>query len=183
MQYRSNGSLTPGQQFRLAVLAALALICTGTVGYAYIEDWSVTDSLYMSVITLSTVGFSEIHRLSQPGQMFTMVLIIFGVGLGGYIATTLGQHIVEGQFKEIVARRKMQKKLGKLSDHIIVSGFGRVGRQVSKQLSQQQVSFVVIERDEDSIGHLLSEGYLFVQGDTTDEDILRQVRIDTARTL
>ncbi|MCB2230545.1 potassium channel protein [bacterium] len=165
------------------MLGAVVIVSAGTVGYMYLEDWTFLDALYMTIITLSTVGFGEIRELHAESRMFTIMLIVFGVALGGFIAAAVGQLIIEGQFRELVSRRKMEKRLRKLSDHFIVAGFGRVGRRVAVEFERQQVPFVVIEKDDQSVERLLNDGYLFVQGDATEEDVLREAGIETARTL
>ena len=182
-KYHETSGFSGTQQLRLALFLAVMVVTIGTAGFMYLEDWSLLDSLYMTVITLSTVGFGEVRQLHGESRLFTIVLIMFGVGLGGFIATSLGQLIIEGQFKEIVFRRKMEKRLKNLKGHFIVAGYGRVGRQVARQFQDQKVPFVVVEKSDDAIQELLTEGYLFIQGDATNEDVLHKARIDSAKTL
>ncbi|MBD3404414.1 potassium channel protein [candidate division GN15 bacterium] len=181
--YQTTDRLTAAQQLRAALVMALFIITVGTVGFMYLEDWGMLDSLYMTIITLSTVGFGEVRELHDESRLFTIMLIVFGVALGGFVAAAVGQLIIEGQFRELVARRKMEKALKKLDNHFIVAGYGRVGRRVAHEFAKQQVPFVVIEKDDTSVDHLLHEGYLFIQGDATEEDVLHKAGIDTARTL
>jgi voltage-gated potassium channel len=175
--------MSAAQQLRLAVIAAALIVATGTVGYMYLEGWTALESLYMTIITLSTVGFGEVRNLHPESRLFTMGLIVFGVTLGGFLAATVGQFILEGQFKELVYKRKMEKKLSKLNDHCVVAGFGRVGRQVAKEFAKQKVPFVVIEQGEEAAETLMSLGYEYVIGDATDDDVLRHAGIERAKTL
>ncbi len=175
--------VSPIEKLRVALLAAVLVISVGTTGLMVIEDMSPLDALYMVVITLSTVGFGEIQVLHDSGRVFMMLLIVFGVILGGFVVTVIGQVVLEGQFREIVARRKMDKQLAKLKGHYIVAGFGRVGGQVAREFDKRKVPFVVVEKDKASIERLLSEGFLYVEGDATDDEVLRRVKIDTAHTL
>lgn len=181
--YQEATGISATQQLRLSLFIAALVVMVGTAGFMYLEDWDVLDSLYMTVITLSTVGFGEVRTLHAESRLFTIVLIMFGVGLGGLIATSLGRLIIEGQFKEIVLRRKMEKRLKNLTGHFIVAGYGRVGRQVARQFNEQKVPFVVVEKSDKAIEDLLGEDVLCVQGDATSEDILHKVRIETAKTL
>ena len=168
----------------MAVLLAFLILIAGTAGLMYLEDLSLIDALYMVVITLSTVGFGEVKQLAESSRIFVMVLIVFGVGLGGYIATVIGQFVLEGQFGEIVARRKMDKYVKNLQRHFIVAGYGRVGRQVVQEFQKKKkVPYVVIEKDTEAIQKLTEDGIPFIVGDAVDEDILRRANIDGAHTL
>ncbi len=174
---------SPIQKLRLALLLGVLIVSAGTTGLMWLEDMTIVDALYMVVITLSTVGFREVTPLHEGSRIFVMFLIIVGVTMGGFLVTIVGQVILEGQFREIVARRKMGKQLSKLKDHYIVAGFGRVGRQVAGEFAKVKASFVVIEKDSKAIEKLLELGYLFVEGDATDDDVLREAGLDHANTL
>ena len=181
--YAIQSGTSPLQKLRLALLALLLVVVGGTVGLMYPEDMSLVDSLYMVVITLSTVGFGETQPLHDSSRLFVMLLIMVGVLLGGFLVTIVGQVVLEGQFKEIVARRKMQKRLNRLEDHFILAGYGRVGRRVAREYKQRKVPFVVVEKDPESVAHLAADDMPHFIGDATDEDVLRQVNIDKAHTL
>lgn len=182
-QYQQTLGISATQQLRISLGLAAFVIVVGTLGFMYLENWPVLDSLYMTIITLSTVGFGEVRQLHDESRMFTMVLIILGVAVGGLTATSLGRVIVEGQFKELVLRRKMEKKLRRMENHYIVAGYGRVGRQVALEFMRRHVPFVVIERDPAAIDQLTANEILFVEGDATDEDVLREAGIERAQTL
>jgi voltage-gated potassium channel len=165
-------------------LVALALVVAfGTIGFAFIERMSLLDALYMTVITLSTVGFGEISPLHPAGRIFAMFLIAFGVALGAFTATTIGQIVLEGQLKQMFGRKKMETRIKKLSGHYLIAGFGRVGRQVACEFASRNVPFLVVEKEPDAIRRLDSEGFLFIEGEATEEDTLRRAGIERARTL
>lgn len=140
------------------------VIAGGTLGFIVIEDATPLNALYMTVITLSTVGFSEVVQLHDAGRLFVIFLIMFGVGAGGFTISVLGQLVLEGQFKEIYGRRKMEKKIEKMSGHFILAGYGRVGRQVAHEFKERDIPLIVIEKDTEAIQHLFHDGYTFIQG-------------------
>ena len=178
-----NSTVSPFQKLRMVLLAVVLIVLIGTLGLVSLEQMSYLDALYMTVITLSTVGFGEVKQLHNDSRIFVMFLIIFGVMIGGYLVTIIGQLTFEGQFKEIVARRKMRKNINKMTNHYIIAGFGRVGRQVAREFERKKVTFVIIEKEPEEINKILAAGYNFVEGDATDEDVLHNVGIDSANTL
>lgn len=180
---RSRDILTASQKLSLAVSGLVIVIVIGTVGFMVLENMQPLDALYMTVITLSTVGFGEINPLHPVGRIFVIFLILFGVALAGFTASVIGQIVLEGQFKEIFGRRKMENKISKISNHFIIAGYGRVGRQVALEFAKKKVNFVVIEKHEEGIQELYRDGFLFIQGEATDDDTLRTAGIETARTL
>lgn len=157
-------------RFSIAVL--FILMGCGTLGYALIEDWSLFDALYMTVITLATVGFKEVHDLSDSGKLFTIFLILFGTGMIAYAVGCLLRFMVEGQLRLILGRRKLEKSINALSDHYIICGFGRIGQPICREFSAKPLPFVVVEKDTVLCDKGESEGYLFVRGDATDDDTL-----------
>jgi voltage-gated potassium channel len=181
--YYISSQVSPFRKLQIALLAAIAIVAAGTLGLMYLENMPLLDALYMVIITLSTVGFGEIQELHTDSRIFVMFLIVVGVLLGGYLVTIVGQMVLEGQFRELVSRRKMENRIKKLSDHYIIAGFGRVGRHVAQEFQKKNVNFVVVEKEPASISRLVSDGYLFLEGDATDEDVLRQVNIEQAHTL
>jgi voltage-gated potassium channel len=173
----------PLEKLRLAFVALVLVIIGGTAGLMWLERMTPLEALYMVVITLSTVGFGEIRQLHDDSRILVMLIIVFGVVLGGFLVTVIGQFVLEGQFKEVVSRRKMNKQLRKLSDHYIVAGFGRVGRQVVSEFKKRGVPYVVLEKRPGAVEKLIAEGHAYIEGDATDEDILRQAKIERAHTL
>jgi voltage-gated potassium channel len=166
---------------------AVALLCSitagGTIGYMLIEGWGAWDAFYMTVITITTVGYREIHDLSWAGQLFTVLLLIGGVGAALYTFTLLATIVVEGGLPKGLQRRREQRMLEALEDHFIVCGYGRIGRVVAQQLQRQRVPFVVIERDSEPLQKAVEQGMLAIEGDASREDVLKRVGIDRARGL
>jgi voltage-gated potassium channel len=166
------------------LLAALtALIVGGTVGYRLLEGWSWFDGLYMTVITLATIGYGEVHTLSTPGRGFTLVLIVFGVAVFGFIISTLTQSLIESEFANRYGRRKVFKSIDQLKQHYILCGAGKVGMRIIEEMKRKQVEFVIIERDHDVAEKLLTQGHLVLIGDATDETVMQGARVEHARAL
>lgn len=175
--------MDPVRRLRISLLFLAVVICAGMLGYSVIEGWPLFDALYMTVITLATVGFKEVHELSHAGKVFTITLIIGGTGVIAYSLGSLIQFMVEGQFQQVVGRRKMQQTIGKLRDHYIICGFGRIGQMICKEFETRPVTFVVVEKNPHLCERLSREGYLFVQGNATDDETLVAAGIDRARGL
>jgi voltage-gated potassium channel len=161
----------------------LMILIYGTSGYMLIEDTSLTDAIYMTVISITTVGFSEVIPLSSAGKYFTMFLIFGGVGLFLYIVSLITQAMVEGGLHTYLGRRHMEKKLAVLKDHYIVCGFGRIGKVISKILHENRRTFVIIENNPEEINTIEELGYLVLRGDSTNDDILKTANINDAKAL
>jgi voltage-gated potassium channel len=144
-----------------------------------IEELSFLDALYMTVITLATVGFREVKELSEVGKVFTIVLIVLGFGVFTYAATTIAQILIEGELKDVFNERRRRKMLEKLRGHYIICGYGRMGRIIAKELKANGKEVVVIEKNLDP----KEEGYLFVIGDATKDEILKEAGIEKAKGL
>jgi voltage-gated potassium channel len=170
---------------RLVLSAALiALIVSfGTIGYMGIEGWNFIDSLYMTIITLTTVGFKEVNDLSLSGRIFTIVLLIGGVGTVFYTLGIGAKIIVEGELQEVYGRRRLEKKLKDLRDHYIVCGYGRMGKIVARELKHEKLKFAVIEKNEVILDSDEKNGTLIIQGDATRDDLLKRVGIEHAKCL
>ena len=163
----------------LVVLIGIGL--AGTIGFMTLEGWNVLDALYMTVITLSTVGFGEIHPISAAGKIFIIVLITAGVGAVAYLFSTLSQYVVSGALTGSFRSRRMQRTIDALSGHFIVCGYGRVGQHVVSDLEDRGRRSVVIEHDSTTAERLADR--LVVIGDAADDDTLRRAGIDRARGL
>lgn len=159
--------------------AFFAIVAVGTIGYLVIEEWSLLESIYMTVITLSTVGFREVRPLSPPGQAFTAALIVAGVGAVGYLFASVSQYIVSGELTGSLRKARMQQRIDALSGHYIVCGFGRVGQQVVEDLDREHQPCVVVESHEELIQDV-PVGVTTVVGDASDDDVLEMAGISRA---
>ena len=175
--------MNPLKKIIYSMLTLAALIGGGTLGYSFIEDWNFFDSLYMTVITLSTVGYSEIHNLSHKGEIFTILLIIMGVGTIAYTISSMIQFMVEGHLHQILGRKKVQKKISRLHGHYIVCGYGRIGRRISREFAAKPIPFIVVENDPKRCQRLEEDGYLFIEGDATQDEVLERAGIGQAKGL
>lgn len=165
----------------LSILLFVVLI--GTVVYRVIEGWSFLDSLYMVIITLFTVGFQEVHPLSQPGKFFTILIIVAGVGAAVYAATQLVEIIVEGEILGYGRRRKMDKKIKGLTHHYIICGYGRTGHQVAAEFDSARISYVVVDQKQEIEEELGLKDIPYIVGDITSDDNLIEAGIQSARGL
>lgn len=165
----------------LAFILIFLVISFGTLGYMSIEGWNFLDSLYMTIITLASVGFKEVHDLTLYGKIFTIVLIIGGVGTVAYALTSGAKIILEGELQDLFGRRRLEKKIKGLRDHYIVCGFGRMGKIICRELKQKRIPFVVIEKNPDLIAD--TEDVLIVKGDATRDEILKEMHIEEAKGL
>ncbi len=175
--------MEPYQRFIRIGLLLLLVIIAGTIGYTVIERWPFLDAVYMTIITISTVGYNEIHPLSTTGRVFSSALIVGGVGVMLYSATALVQYVIEGHFPNIFGRHRMKEKIEKLSEHIILCGYGRVGQEVAQVFDNEGAAFVVIDENEAATAKAVENGHLCLQGDATSDDILEQAGIRGAKGL
>ncbi len=171
------------RRLRWAAAMVVLVFCVGVAGYMLIERWSFLSALYTTVITVTTVGFHEVARPSPTGQVFTICLILGGVGTLGYSLGTVVEFMVEGHLTGIIEGRRMQKEVTKTADHFIVCGFGRVGRQVSKELETAGERFVVIENNPERAEACRDEGYLCIEGDASEDLVLEVAGVVRARAL
>jgi voltage-gated potassium channel len=163
-----------------AILALVIIATVGVLGYMVFEGWSFTDALYMTVITLTTVGYREVRPLDTTGQLWTMILLITGVGTLFYAAVSSVELVVEGTIRGYFGRRRMETAISKLSGHYILCGYGQVGRQVAKEFATNDVPFVIIEHDPETVDECLAEGYLTVRGEASEDDVLEEAGVRRA---
>jgi voltage-gated potassium channel len=171
------------QGLTIAVALLVTIIFGGTVGYMVIEGWSAWDAFYMTIITVTTVGYKEVHDLSGTGQAFTVVLLLGGVGSALYTFTLLATMVVEGGIPGRLQRRRHARMLETVKDHFIICGYGRIGSIVARQFQRQRVPVVIVERDPDRMHAALEAGVLAVEADASREDVLKRVGIERARGL
>lgn len=175
--------MSPQSRLRLAIISISLVLAAGTIGYTIIEGWSFMDALYMTVITLSTVGFKEVHTLSDSGQVFTTFLILFGAFNLAFVVSAGAQFILQGQLDKILGRRKMEKKVQKLKNHIILCGYGRVGGQVANEFRRRDEQFVIIEKIPDMVDEARNQGFSVLEGNAADDDMLDHAGIGRARAI
>jgi voltage-gated potassium channel len=166
-----------------ALLALAVITVAGVLGYMVFEGWSFTDALYMTVITVTTVGYREVRTLDTTGQLWTMLLLITGVGTLFYAAVSSVELVVEGTIRGYFGRRRMQAAIGRLNGHYILCGYGRVGRQVAREFARDGVPFVVVDQNPQIIEECLAEGYLALLGEASDDDVLEEAGVQRARGL
>ena len=160
-----------------AVLALVIITVVGIFGYVVFEGWSFTDALYMTVITLTTVGYKEVRVLDASGQLWTMLLLITGVGTLFYAAVSSVELVVEGTVRGYFERRRVKAAIGRLNSHYILCGYGRVGKQVAREFAADHVPFVVVEHDQDILEECLAEGNLALLGEASDDEVLQEAGI------
>lgn len=170
-------------QLTYSIVILVLVTAVGVVGYQRIEGWSYFDSLYMTVITLATIGYGEVRPLSQDGRMFTIFLILLGVGAVAYAIRNATKAMLEGELREVLGRRKVERKIKALKNHYIVCGYGRMGKIVCKELLIRHVPFVVIENSTDVLSGLSDESALLIQGDSTQDHVLEEAGVRRAKGL
>ncbi|PIU65233.1 MAG: potassium channel protein [Armatimonadetes bacterium CG07_land_8_20_14_0_80_40_9] len=175
--------MTPQRRVGIVGVLSLIVIIIGTLGYRLIEEWSYLDCLYMTIITITTVGFGEVHELSLGGKLFTIFLVISGVGTVLYGIGILIEYILVFEVRDLFRRRKMEKEIGKLNNHYIVCGYGRVGSSVCRKFLESGVPFMVIENKPELSEKLSSSGLLYLIGDATEDSVLLEAGIKRAKGL
>jgi voltage-gated potassium channel len=168
----------------LLLLVPVLLVIVGTLGYYFLEpEYSLFDALYMTVITLTTVGYEEVHRLSTRGRVFTIFLLLGGVIVFFYAVTELLRLVVSGEVQQLFGRQRMERNLAALRQHMIVCGYGRMGRNVCDEFSQAKLPFVVIDRREEVLRDFNLPHAVAIAGDATSDEVLRKAGIERARAL
>lgn len=169
---------------KIGVVLLFSLIIAGTVGYRLIEGWEWIDCLYMTIITMATVGFKEVGPLSLAGKIFTMGLIITSLGILAYVTTSLARFIFDGELANYIKTYRVDKRIAKLKNHVIIVGFGRNGEQAAIELAENGVDFVVVDKRDNVIGRVRENpDLLYIRGDATHEEVLEQARIHDARAI
>jgi voltage-gated potassium channel len=166
-----------------AVALLVFVTLAGTAGYMMIEGWDAWDAFYMSVITITTVGYREVHPMSRAGEVLTVMLLTAGVGAALYTFTLLATIVVEGGLPDRLQQRRLQRMLEHIKDHFIICGYGRIGSTVAQHFHRQRVPYVVIERDSERLHQAIDDGALAVEADASREEVLKRVGIDYARGL
>jgi voltage-gated potassium channel len=173
----------PLLRFRLAVILLGIVIVVGVTGYMLIDGWDLLDSFYMVIITISTVGYTEVHPQGPPGRLFTSGLIVVGVATMLYGFGVFAETLADNAFGRYRRERQLQRELSQLRDHFIICGYGRIGTQVVAEFEDHKVPYVVIDQTEEALERIRAEGRLHIEGDASKEDILKQAGIERARGL
>ena len=174
--------MTIKQRIIRPIIVIIGVISFGTIGYSIIERWNLFDSLYMTIITLTTVGYGEVHTLSKAGKFFTIILILSGVGSMLYALGSGAKTLIEGELREILGRKKVSKTIEGIRGHYIICGYGRMGKIISKEMSSHGAHFVVIEKSPEVLA-TVDKDILAIQGDSTQDAILKEAGIEKARGL
>lgn len=169
------------RQIIISMLLFSTLISLGCLGYMVIEGWSFLDSLYMTIITIATVGYSEVNTVSTDGRIFTLLLILLGGGFFLYLMSDIIKFLVEGRIRLVLGRYKLDSQIKKISGHFVVCGYGRIGRLLTQYLVQKYINVVVIEKDERCIESMNDDGVLYLVGEAGNEDMLIRAGIKRAK--
>lgn len=161
----------------------LFVLTVGTLGYKILEGWTWLDGFYMTVITITSIGFREVHDLSDSGRLFTILVILMGFGVVAYGAATMTRFMIEGEVEKILSRRQSMKAIERIKNHFIICGFGRMGSFVCRELHLRGIPFVVVERSPEVQTKVVQAGYFLSPGDATEEDVLLAANVRTARGL
>jgi voltage-gated potassium channel len=168
----------------IALLLLITILCIGITGFIFIEDYSLGEAFYMTVITISTVGFNEVRPLSETGRVFTAFLIIFSFSTFVYAVTSISNYILDGEYKIYFRESRIKKQVSKISEHTIICGYGRNGKQAATELKAHKRKYVVIEQDKELSEELREEHDIpFIEGDATLERYLEKAGILTATSL
>lgn len=185
--FKDNNIRSNFQYFKklyYAIALVMIVLLTGVLGFYFIENYNLLDSVFMTVITVATVGYREVKELDAAGKIFTSFLIIFSIGTFAYAISVITRYVIEGEFQIYFKNYRVNQEILKLKDHVIVCGYGRNGKQACEQLKAGNVKFLVIESDEDTIEQLRHEnGILYIVGDATKDEVLIQARLENARAL
>jgi voltage-gated potassium channel len=168
-------------RLRRSIILLLGVVVFGTTGYMLIEGWDACDALYMTVISVTTAGYKEVHPMSRAGELFTMVVLTVGVATVLYSFSFVMARVVEGDLESRWVRRRRARMLDQLTNHFIVCGFGRMGLIIAQEFTRQGIPFVIIERDSERMQQAVAAGFLAVEADASSEQVLKRVQIDRAR--
>jgi len=171
------------KRLHTSFIVLTAILAFGTLGYISIEHMSFFDALYMTIITISSVGFSEIHPLSLHGRILTMIIICASISIGAYSMAVIVRGFIEGELQKRFEKNKMEKQIRKLKNHFIICGFGRIGRIICEELNEDDIDFVVIEQDVSAVAQIEKLKYLHLQMDATTEEALTKAGIMNAKGL
>jgi voltage-gated potassium channel len=165
------------------IVALGGVFVLGILWYCLIEKWSWIDAAYMTMITLSTVGFDETHPLDEKSRLFTIFIILLGVITIGYIVNRITEALIQGYFQQHLRLKRERSLIETLENHYIISGFGRIGRQIALEFASEEIPFIVIDSEEERVELAKNQGYIVIQGDATLDSCLMAAKIDRATCL
>jgi len=172
------------RRYVILILIPTVLMTAGTVGYYLLEEpYSLFDALYMTVITLTTVGYAEVHPLSPPGRVFTIILLLVGVLTFFYTVTELVRVVISGEVQQLLGKRRMERSLAGLSNHMIICGYGRMGRHVCWEFSREGLPFVIVDRRPEVLRDFDLAHGIALEGDATSDEVLKRAGVERARAL
>jgi len=171
------------RQIALVLLLVLCVVLLGTGGYMLLEGWDAFDALYMTFITITTVGFGEVHPLDRAGRALTIVVMLAGAGGMLYTLSTILQYALDGRLSGEIGRRRTRRLIDHLTNHVIVCGYGRVGQEVARQLQRQAVPFVILDKSDDRVALATRDGWLALAADGAKDETLLAAGIARARAL
>ena len=169
------------KKFITIIIAFVTIIVVGIIGYMTLLDINFIDALYMTTITISTVGYREVADMTASAKIFSILLIFSGLGVAGYGVTSLFALFFDGSFKETWRKKRMVSKINELKDHYIICGAGEIGQIVIQQLQMKKIPFVVIEEDQEQVEELIQNGFSTIKGNATLEDVLSKAGIERAK--
>ena len=169
------------KKFFLSIVLLIFINAFGVAGYMIIEGWNFRDSLFMTVITITTVGYDEVHDLTAAGEIFTIVLLVLGVGIILYLLGTEAKLLLEGELEGLIGRKRLEKKIRELKNHYIICGFGRMGKTIAKEFSSRDIDILIIEKN--SVSDAEKGEFLILEGDANNEDVLKSAGIENAKGL
>jgi voltage-gated potassium channel len=175
--------MSVSKKLTIAAGFLVGIIVAGIVGYMLIEGWNFMDAFFMTIISITTTGFSEVHPLDTAGRLFTIFLIISGSGGAVYALTVIVQFVMEGQLGSALWRRSMKNRINHLKNHFILCGYGRVGQEIAQILSEEKAEFVIIDKSREAIAQAELDNQLYVMADAASDEALKEAGIERARGL
>jgi len=167
----------------ISILLLITVLAVGVIGFVIISNDTFIDAVYMTIITMSTVGFGTLHELNQNEKIFTIILIILSIAVYGYSVTALTEYLAKDNFFQLLKYKKMQQKIQKLKNHTVVCGYGRNGRQAVVKLKKFNMPYVVIEKDKELLEELDRNNILYIEGDATGDEALEKAALENAKSL
>ena len=183
IRFNSRIPTSGSRSFIKGFIILLLILSIGTVGYMQIERWSLLDSLYMTVITITTVGYREVKTVSEEGRVFTILIIFSGMGIMAYILGLVAQAMVDVRIRSIIGRTKLGLKMRSINNHYIICGFGRIGKIIGQEFKLNKIPLVIIDNDTGAKESLEDEDIPYINADATSEDILIEAGIEKAKGL